>query len=123
MGLRQLLEELKENGYFYIIVLSYTYGAFIFMVGLLLDPFMGNEFTTTHIKIIKINNTDIYFNFVETDNIPCNHCLQIHTTINCTNIMNNLCPIILNNVYEYYCDCLKNTCSFEKKNYYFPEAF
>uniref|UniRef100_A0A6C0E0S6 Uncharacterized protein n=1 Tax=viral metagenome TaxID=1070528 RepID=A0A6C0E0S6_9ZZZZ len=118
MGFRHILHNIKEYYVLYTIIGLYLLGLFIFVIGLLLEPHVGSNYISTNIKIIKINNTDIYFNFIDT--FPCKYCL--HTTLTCS--LNNLCPsLIIDKIYPYYCDCEKYICGFIKYNYYNTTGF
>ena len=118
MGLRHVLHNITEYYVLYTIIGIYMLGLFIFMSGLLIEPYMGRNYISTNIKITKINNTDIYFNFISS--FPCKNCLN--TMFVCS--IDNLCPTLtIGNIYPYYCDCSKYICGFIKYNYYTTTAF
>jgi len=96
-------------------------GTLLMIDGIFMDPFAGNQYIKTSIKITSYSppiSSHYTFNFNE--NFSCKQCLS--TTNICS--YDSPCPNIVSGYnYTYYCDCSKYICGFKPYNYYTTDAF
>jgi len=93
----------------------------LFIVGLCQLPDYYNDYPTVSIKITYYNSTynPPIFSYIYQDIFECMNNVNIITFIKCNNDIN--CPndININKIYDYYCNCNINKCSFNYTNYFY----
>ena len=93
----------------------------LFVVGLCQIPEYYNDYPKVSIKITYYNSTNYppIFSYTFQDVFECINSINIITFNECNNITQ--CPndININKVYDYYCNCNANKCSFTFTNYFY----
>lgn len=122
MNLKAIIKDIKDNYILHTIMVFFCIGIILIVDGIFMDPFAGNQFITTTIKITSYNITNInsHYGFNFNENFKCKSCLSTNNICS----YNEPCPnIIIGLNYTYYCDCFKYICSFKPYNYYTTDAF
>jgi len=122
MNLKAIIKDIKDNYILHTIMVFFCIGIILIVDGIFMDPYGGNQYIKTTIKITSYNNTNInsHYSFNFNENFSCRQCLSNNNICS----YDTPCPnIIIGLNYTYYCDCSKYTCRFKPYNYYTTDAF